>query len=87
MDTIATPLDLSRAIAAAERLAADDRSAAEALIAAMSGWDATELAEYRTAVLAELAALGDRPVDGFLAVEVAALCAVEVGEPRPVVPA
>jgi hypothetical protein len=86
MDTIAMPEAMSRAVAAA-RLAADDLSAAEALVAAMRGWDATELAEYRTAVLAELAALGDRPVAGFLAVELTALCAVAGDLPQPRVPA
>lgn len=75
MDTIAMPDALSRAVAAAH-LTVDDLPAAEALIAAMRGWEAAELAEYRTAVLTELAALGDRPVSGFLAVEIAALCAV-----------
>ncbi len=54
-------------------LTEDDLSAAEALADAMSGWKATELAAYRTAVEAELAALGANQLHGFLAVEVAAL--------------
>jgi hypothetical protein len=55
------------------RLAAVDVRAAEALVAAMSGWEASELATYKSAVLEELAAHGDKPVSGFLAVELTAL--------------
>ncbi len=54
-------------------LTEEDLSAAEALADAMSGWKAGELAAYRSAVEAELAALGRSPVHGFLAVELAAL--------------
>lgn len=54
-------------------LTEEDLSAAEALADAMSGWKAGELAAYRSAVEAELAALGAAPIHGFLAVEVAAL--------------
>lgn len=54
-------------------LTEEDLSAAEALADAMSGWNAGELATYRSAVEEELAALGRAPVHGFLAVELAAL--------------
>jgi len=53
-----------------------DVRAAEALATAMAGWDAAEVAAYRESVLAEVAALGDRPLRGFLAAEVAALTAI-----------
>jgi hypothetical protein len=62
-----------RALGQRPRLPAVDVRAAEALVAAMSGWDANELATYRSAVLDEIAAHGDRPVSGFLAVELTAL--------------
>jgi hypothetical protein len=60
-------------------LADGDSRAAEALVAAMVGWEAAELAAYREAVLAEVAALGNRPPHGFLAAEIAALSAVDAG--------
>jgi hypothetical protein len=67
---------LERALETAGQLGYDDVFAAEALISAMAGWDEAELAEYRQAVLSELAARGNRPLEGFLAVEVVALCVV-----------
>lgn len=54
-----------------------DRPAAEALVATMAGWDASELEAYRTSVIADLSALGKGRVGGFLAVELAALSAVD----------
>jgi len=62
-------------------LSVDDRGAAEALVATMARWEEAELADYRASVLADLAALGDRPVRGFLAAEIAALTALDPGLP------
>ena len=70
------PTDLACALDRVDLLPPGDRPAAEALAAAMAGWSPGELADYRAAVLAEVAARDRRPVDGFLAVEVAALLAV-----------
>ena len=53
-----------------------DVPAAEALVAAMAGWHAADLAAYRESVLAEARRFG-RPPRGFLAVELAALARVE----------
>ena len=54
-----------------------DRTAAEALVATMAGWDAAELEAYRASIDEELSTLGKRRVDGFLLVELAALSAVD----------
>ncbi len=56
-----------------------DIPAADALAAAMRSWAAEEIAEYRAAVLDELANLGDQPPTGFLAAELAALLSFEAG--------
>ena len=53
-----------------------DDAAVEALSATMRTWRPDQIADYQDAVLDEVAALGGRPVSGFLAVEVAALAAV-----------
>ena len=76
MATTVLPADLVHTLDPASRLPAADLPAAEALAAAMAGWGAAELADYRAAVLAEAAALGGRPAGGFLAVELAALVTV-----------
>ena len=62
--------------AVVERLPVPDLRAAEALVAAMTDWDAADLAAYRSSVLDELARLRGRPPRGFLAVELAALATV-----------
>lgn len=60
-----------------DRLPSADRTAAEALVATMVRWDAAELEAYRSAVNEELSARGKGRIDGFLAVELAALSAVD----------
>ncbi len=50
-----------------------DLQAAEALAAAMAGWDADDVTCYREAVALEVERLGAAPADGFLAAEVLAL--------------
>lgn len=80
MDRWTSPITLSRALTAIEG-SEPDRAAVEALVAAMHGWQADQLADYRAAVLDEVAGLRGRPVRGFLAVEVLAL--VSAGEHRP----
>ena len=76
METTAAPTGFAHLVGGVGQLPADDLPAAEALAAAMCGWDAAHLATYRDAVLEEVAALKGRPVRGFLAVEMAALSAV-----------
>ena len=76
MRTMATSADpLARALDGAGPLPPSDSRAAAALAEAMAGWTSEDLAVYRAAVEAELAALGDRSATGFLAVEAAALAA------------
>ncbi len=53
-----------------------DDAAVEALCATMRTWRPDQIADYQDAVLDEVAALGGRPVSGFLAVELAALATV-----------
>ncbi|HEU5434494.1 MAG TPA: hypothetical protein VFU81_22670 [Thermomicrobiales bacterium] len=53
-----------------------DDAAVEALSATMRTWRADQIADYEASVLDEVAALGGRPVSGFLAVELAALATV-----------
>jgi hypothetical protein len=53
-----------------------DDAAVDALCAAMRTWQPDQIADYEAAVLDEVAALGGRPVSGFLAVELAALATV-----------
>ena len=75
-----TPLDApGRIFADGAKLPAADVPAAEALVAAMSGWRAADLAAYRDLVLqeAERVERAGRPARGFLAVELAALAQVE----------
>ena len=54
-----------------------DLHAAEALAAAMTGWDDDEVECYREAVAAEVARLGAAAPDGFLAAEVLALAWID----------
>ena len=75
-----TPLgDLTRLCAERSDLTPADVPAAEALVAAMAGWHAADLAAYRASVLDEVAKIqrSGRPARGFLAVELAALAQVE----------
>lgn len=58
------------------RLPSADRTAAEALVATMAGWDEADLVAYRSAVLEELSSRRSGTVGGFLAVELAALQAI-----------
>ena len=75
---IKAPLDEpASVVAGGRRLPAADQSAAEALVAAMAGWNAADLAAYRASVLEECARRCGQ-AEGFLAVELAALAAVEV---------
>jgi hypothetical protein len=53
-----------------------DDAAVEALSATMRTWRPDQIADYEASVLDEVAALGGRPVSGFLAVELAALATV-----------
>ena len=77
MDATAPMDEPLRGLAELDQLPDADRSAAEALAAAMSGWDAAELAAYRASVLEECERLRGGRADGFLAAELAALAAVE----------
>lgn len=77
MHAAAPTLDPRRAPADLDLLPPVDRPAAEALVATMARWDAAELEAYRSAVIEELSALGKGRVAGFLAVELAALSAVD----------
>ena len=63
------------AAAAALDPAAVDREALRALVETMRTWDADQVAMYREATVAAVAALGKRPLGGFLAAEVLALAA------------
>ena len=62
-------------------LNATDAKAAEALAGAMADWDEAALAAYRAAVLDELKAHPKGRMPAFLAVELAALRAVDASEP------
>ena len=62
-------------------LNATDAKAVGALAGAMAGWDDAALAAYRAAVLDELKSHVKGPLPAFLAVELAALRAVE---PEPI---
>lgn len=59
-----------------------DLHAAEALAAAMAGWDADEMASYREAVSQEVERLGTVAPDGFLAAEVLALTWIDAAADR-----
>lgn len=71
---------LCRAVAASR--APIDEPAAAALAEAMAGWSADEVDCYREAVAAEVARLGDRPPDGFLAAEALALTRLDAARLR-----
>jgi hypothetical protein len=75
MDTTASYEEMVPLLTGVGRLPAADRSAAEALVAAMAGWTAADLASYRASVLEEAAQVGGQ-ARGFLAVELAALAVV-----------
>ena len=77
MDTGSVQSVLANTLRELGRLPSDDLPAVEALAATMAGWGPADLELYREAVLDEVAALGRRPVAGFLAIEVAALLSVE----------
>jgi hypothetical protein len=67
------------AFSAAKQTAFDqpmDDAAVDALSATMRTWRPDQIADYEAAVLDEVAALGGRPVSGFLAVDLAALATV-----------